>query len=225
MEIAGLYILAYLVGAIPTAYLVGKLVKGIDIRRYGSGNVGGANIFHHVGKGWVVPLVLFEVFVKGATPIWIGQHLLALEPSSTTLVVAALLAVVGNNWSVYLKFQGGRGITVAGGTLLALAPLLLGGFILVALVGWLVTRSPGVWWLISLALLPVWAALTNQPTVIVWYCAGLLALVVLKRLLANWTALPDGLPRKRVLINRLLRDRDVDDRGAWVGRAPQDTER
>ena len=65
MEIAALYILSYLVGAVPTAYLIGKLVRGLDLRTYGSGNVGGANLFYHVGKGWVVPLGVFEVLVKG----------------------------------------------------------------------------------------------------------------------------------------------------------------
>ena len=223
MEIAGLYLYAYLVSAVPTAYLVGRLAKGVDIRGYGSGNVGLSNVFQHVGKGWVVPLGLFEVLVKGASPIWIGEHLLGLERSSALLVVAPLLAVAGHNWSVYLKFQGGRGIAVAGGTLLALAPLLLGAFILVALSGWVATRSSGFWVLISLALLPIWAALVGDPPVISWYCGGLVLLVVAKRLLSNWTPLPADLPRKKVLLNRLFRDRDVDDRAEWVRRVPHAT--
>ena len=230
IEFAGLYIFSYLVGAVPTAYLIGKLAKGVDIRGYGSGNVGGANVFYHVGKRWVIPLGIFEVFVKGASPVWIGQHVLGLERSSTLLVVAPLLAVAGNNWSVYLKFQGGRGIVVAGGTLLALAPLLLAAAAAVALAGWAVTRSSGVWVLISLALLPLWAFLLppwafnvgDQP-VIIWYCVGLLALVILKRLVSNWTPLVDGLPRKKVLFNRLFRDRDVDDHAEWVRRSPGQT--
>lgn len=223
MEIAGLYLYAYLVGAVPTAYLIGRLAKGVDIRGYGSGNVGGSNVWNHVGKRWVVPLGLFEVLVKGASPIWIGDHLLGLERSSALFVVAPLLAVAGHNWSVFLKLQGGRGIAVAGGTLLALAPPLLGAFILVALSGWAATRSSGFWVLISLALLPVWVVLVGDPPVISWYCGGLVALVVAKRLLSNWTPLPADLPRKRVLLNRLFRDRDVDDRDRWVRRIPHGT--
>ena len=224
MEIAGLDVFAYLVGAVPTAYIIGKLTRGIDIRHYGSGNVGGTNLFSHVGKRWLVPLGLFEVFVKGSSPVWIGDHLLGLERSSAALMVAPLFAIAGHNWSVYLKFQGGRGIAVAGGGLLALAPLLLGGFIVVVLAGWAVTRSSGVWVLISLALLPLWAVIADEPNVIIWYCGGLLALVVLKRLLSNWTPLPEDLSRKRVLFNRLFRDRDVDDRVDWVRRVPRGTE-
>jgi glycerol-3-phosphate acyltransferase PlsY len=236
-QIAGLYLFAYLVGAVPTAFLIGKLAKGIDIRHYGSGNVGGTNVFLHVGKGWVVPLGLFEILVKGAAPVWIGQHLLALERSPLALVGAPLLAVAGHNWSLYLKFQGGRGIAVASGTLFALSPLLLVAFIGVAVAGWALTRSSAVWVLISLALLPLWAIIftgietslpfqgvwVGEPGVVVWYCVGLLGLVVLKRLLSNWTPLPEAVPRRQVLLNRLLRDRDVDSRADWVRRVPWGT--
>ena len=224
MDIAGLYILSYLLGAVPTAYLMGKLVKGVDIRDYGSGNVGGSNVFYHIGKKWAIFLVVSEILVKGALPVWIGHHLLGLERSSALLVGAPLLAVAGHNWSAYLKFQGGRGISVLTGTLLALSPLLLVGFVGVAVLGWLVTRSSGVWVLIALALLPAWAALLDDSIVISYYCAGLLGLIVLKRLVSNWTPFPDGLPKGKVLFNRLIRDRDVDDQADWVRRIPQGTE-
>ncbi len=220
MELAGLYIFSYLVGAVPTAFLIAKLAKGLDIRQYGSGNVGGSNLFHLMGKGWVVPLGIFEIFLKGASPVWIGQHLLGLDRSSGLLMLAPLLALAGHNWSPYIKFQGGRGIVVAGGSLLALSPWILAAFLVIALAGWAVTRSSGVWVLIALATLPVWGIVAGDPLVISWYCAGALALVVLKRLLSNWTPLPEGLPRRKVLLNRLFRDRDVDDRAEWVSRNP-----
>jgi glycerol-3-phosphate acyltransferase PlsY len=220
MEIIGLYFYSYLIGSVPTAYLIARLVKGIDIRDYGSGNVGGTNLVQQVGKWWLIPLALFEVLVKGASPVLIGQQLLGLERSSTELIIAPLLALTGHNWSVFLKFQGGRGIAVLIGSLLALAPLLLAAFLLVFLTGWLVTRSSGVWALLALASLPVWAVVAGEPSVVGWYCVGTLSLIVLKRLLSNWTPLPQDLSRKRVLFNRLFRDRDVDDRSEWVRRVP-----
>ena len=220
MEIAGLYIFSYLLGAVPTAFIMGKLVKGVDIRGYGSGNVGGTNVFHHVGKGWAMLLGVFEILVKGAVPVYIGHYALGLDRSSPLLIGAPLLAIAGHNWSVYLKFQGGRGIGVVVGSLLALSPLLLVAFMVIAVSGWLVTRSSGVWVLISLTFLPVWAVLVNDPVVISFYCIGLLGLIVIKRLLANWTPLPEGLPKDRVLLNRLFRDRDVDDHAEWVHRVP-----
>ncbi len=224
VDIAGLYLLSYLVGAVPTACLIARWVKGIDIRQYGSGNVGGANLAQQAGKVWLAPLGLFEVLVKGAAPVWLGRYVLNLEPWSVPLLVAPLLAVAGHNWSAYLKFQGGRGVAVAGGTLLALSPLLLGAFLAVATAGWLATRSAGVWVLISLALLPLWAWLSGQPAALMGYCVALLTLVVAKRLVSNWTPLPAGLPRSKVLLNRLLRDRDVDRREDWVARVPETTE-
>ena len=224
MEIAGLYIASYLLGSLPTAYLIGKLVKGVDIRRYGSGNVGGSNVLYHFGKRWSVPLELFDILVKGALPVWIGLYVLGLERSSALLVVAPLLAVAGHNWSIYLKFQGGRGIAIVVGSLLALSPLTLVAFAAVFFIGWGLTRSSGVWVLISITLLPAWAVLVRDPVVISYYCIGLLALVVTKRLLSNWTPFPEDLSKGKVLFNRLFLDRDVEDRAEWVHRVPQGTE-
>ncbi len=228
MEIVGLYVLAYLLGGVPTAFVLGKLVKGVDIRGYGSGNVGGSNVFYHVGKGWGVAVGVLEILVKGALPVYIGQYALGLDRSSPLLIGIPLLAVAGHNWSPYLRLQGGRGVGVIVGTLFALLPWLFLAFMAVALSGWAVTRSSGVWVLISLTLLPAWAALFavlfDEPTVLSLYCVGLLGLVVVKRLLSNWTPLPEGPPKRRVLFNRLFRDRDVDDHAEWVYRIPSGNE-
>ena len=220
MEIALLYLGAYLLGAVPTAYLLGRAVKGVDIRGYGSGNVGSANVFEHVGKKWVAPLVLFEFLIKGSGPVVVGLYVLDLDRSSLWLIGAALLTLVGNNWSVFIRLQGGRGIMVAGGILLALSPVLMGACAVIAIGGWLVTKSSGPWVLISLALLPVWAYLYHDGLSLTWFCIGLLAVIVAKRLSSNWSPLPSDVPKKRVLINRLFRDRDVADRTQWVSRLP-----
>ncbi len=221
MDIAGLYILSYLIGAVPTAYLIGRIGKGVDIRGYGSGTVGGTNVFYHVGKKWAIIQGLLDILLKGALPVWIGIYALGLERSSVLLVLAPLVALVGHNWSVFLKFQGGRGLAVAIGSLLALSPILFAAFFAVTASGWLFTRSSGVWVLISLVVLPLWAVLVNDPAVISYYCAGLLGLTVLKRLFSNWTPLPADRSKKKVLFNRLFRDRDVEDHAEWVHRVPQ----
>jgi acyl phosphate:glycerol-3-phosphate acyltransferase len=223
IEIAGLYLFAYLVGSVPTAYIIGRLARGIDLRQYGSGNVGGSNLVCHVGKWSLVPLGLFEVLVKGAVPVLIGQHLLGLERASPQLLIAPLLSIAGHNWPIFLKLQGGRGVAVLSGTLLALSPLLLAAFVMVFAAGWLATRSSGVWVLLSLGLLPVWAIIIGEPSMISWYCTGVLALVVVKRLMSNWGPLPDEVPLKKVLFNRLFRDRDVDNRIDWIRQVPERT--
>lgn len=221
MEIAALYIGSYLLGSIPTAYILGRLVRGLDIRGYGSGNVGSANLYEHVGKRWVFPLAAVEVLVKGAVPIWVALYVLDISRSSAFLIGPPLLAIAGNNWSAFLKLQGGRGIAVTAGTLLALSPALLVIWGFVAVGGWRITKSSGLWVLISLTLLPLWAYLVHDNLNLVWYCLGLLSIVVLKRLSANWTPFPEDVSRKKVLFNRLVRDRDVSDRTGWVRRIPE----
>jgi acyl phosphate:glycerol-3-phosphate acyltransferase len=222
MELAGLYLYAYLVGSVPTAYVIARLVKGVDIRRFGSGQVGGSNLVRCAGKWWLVPLGLFELLVKGASPVLLAQHWLGLDRGSLELLIAPLLALAGHNWSVFLNLHGGRGIAVTVGALLVLSPPLLAGFLAVFGMGWLITRSAGVWTLVALAMLPVWAALAAEPVMISWYCVAMLALVVLKRLLSDGMSLPAGGPaRRQVLLNRLFRDRDIADRDGWVRRAPE----
>jgi len=221
MDLVWLYIYSYLIGSVPTAYIIGKLVKGVDLRHSGSGNVGASNLYQVAGKRWLAPLGLFELFVKGGSSIWIGQYVIGLDRSSMVLMAAPLLTVAGNNWSIFLRFQGGRGVAVAFGTLMALSPLLLGAFAAVAMGGWAVTRSSGVWVLIALALLPLWATVSGGPASLTVYCACLVALIVLKRLLSNWTGFPRDISRKKVLCNRLFLDRDLDDRADWVRRVEE----
>ncbi len=221
MELAGLYVYSYLVGAVPTAYIIGRLVKGIDIRQYGSGNVGGTNVFYNVGKVWLIPLGLFELFVKGASAVWIGMFLLDKDRSSVELVGGPLIAIAGHNWSVFLRFSGGRGIAVVMGALFALAYWELVLFVAVAAGGWALFRSSAVWVYIALLLLPFSSLALGEPRAITWFCVGVLALVTAKRLTSNWNPFPEGVPRSTGYLNRLLRDRDVSQREEWLRRGPR----
>ena len=223
MEVAAVYILSYLVGSIPAGYIIGKTVKGVDIRSYGSGNVGSTNVFHHVGRNWAVLLGGLEILVKGALPVWIVLYALDWDRSSSALIGPTLLAVAGHNWSIFLRFQGGRGLAVGTGVLLGLSPILLAAFVVVSIGGWSVTRSSGVWVLIALTLLPVWSVIAGEPATVTYVTLGLVSLTVLKRLFSNWTPLPEELPKGKVLFNRLFRDRDVDDKAEWVRRVPQES--
>ena len=226
MEVAALYIGAYLLGAFPTAYVIGRLARGIDIRRYGSGNLGGGNVIQHVGKKWFVPQMVSDVLVKGAGTIWFSVFVAGIEWNSPLLIGPPLLALAGNNWSPFLKMQGGRGLGVAAGTLLAFSPVILGIALFIYFGGHLLTRGAAVWALVVMLLLPALFFFlpenlkASDGIAMVWYSLGLLGVVVLKRLSSNWSPLPRDLPRKRVFFNRLVRDRDVDDREQWVERIP-----
>ena len=227
MEIAALYVAAYFLGSFPTAYVIGRLARGIDIRQYGSGNVGGGNVIQHVGKKWFVPQMLSDMLIKGAGTIWFSVYVVGIEWNSPLLIGPPLLVLTGNNWSPFLKFQGGRGLGVAAGTLLALSPVILGVSLAVYFGGYLLTKEAGVWALVALMLLPVLffvlpAGLKmSDGTAAVWFSLGILGVIAIKRLLSNWTPLPEEIPRRRVFFNRLVRDRDVDDRSQWVERIPE----
>ena len=221
----GLYIYAYLIGSVPTAYIIARLAKGIDIRHYGSGSVGGSNLFQQTGWWGAIPLGVFEVFVKGASHIWIGLYVLDLERDSLALIVAPLLAAVGHNWSVFLRFTGGRGVVVTLGALIALPtlpPWILFVSLGIALAGWATTRSSGPAVLLAFLLLPLWSWLLHDSMALMVYSGCIIAVVIAKRLVANWERPAPHLSKRRVFMNRLLRDRDTDQREDWVSRGPTD---
>lgn len=112
-------ILSYLIGSIPTAYIFGKLYKGIDIREHGSGNVGATNVFRVLGK---IPgiIVLILDILKGLIVIVLVSPVLNLN-NDLSLIFLAMAVVSGHNWTVFLKFKGGKGIATSLGVLIGLA--------------------------------------------------------------------------------------------------------
>ncbi len=117
-------IIAYLVGSIPTAYLIAKRIRGIDIREHGSGNVGASNVFRVVGKGWGSAVLVTDV-LKG----WVITALLAptagafpeLSPAFKQFLFGAA-AIAGHTWTPWLKLKGGKGIATSAGALFGIFP-------------------------------------------------------------------------------------------------------
>ncbi len=139
-------IIGYLLGSIPSAYAITRLVKGKDIRKIGGGNVGARNVFVEVGKVAGIGVGVFDV-VKGAGAVTLAEWLLKWpEPWSTDIswlfVLGAGLAVVaGHIWSVYLKFTGGNGLATTLGVLVILMTRELLIALAVMLLLWLITRN------------------------------------------------------------------------------------
>jgi len=121
---------AYLLGSVPTAYLVGRL-RGIDLRRHGSGNLGATNTFRVLGARWAVPVLVVDV-AKGALPTALFPRLDGTPDWRWALIYGAA-AILGHVFPVYLRFRGGKGVATAAGVFAALAP----GAVLAALVIWL----------------------------------------------------------------------------------------
>ena len=112
-------ITGYLLGSIPFAYIAGRLIKGVDIRQIGGRNVGALNVMREVGTAAGFG-VLFADMAKGAVAVLIAQW---LGLSLIFMFIVGFAAVMGHNWSVFLKFGGGMGAATAMGALLALAPI------------------------------------------------------------------------------------------------------
>jgi glycerol-3-phosphate acyltransferase PlsY len=112
-------IIGYLLGSIPFAYIAGRLIKGIDIRQVGGGNVGTVNTMREIGTVAGLAVLLADMG-KGVLTVFIARW---LGVSVVFVFVAGLAAVVGHSWPVFLKFKGGKGGATIMGVLLALAPV------------------------------------------------------------------------------------------------------
>jgi glycerol-3-phosphate acyltransferase PlsY len=112
-------LVAYLIGSIPVAYIFGRLLKGIDIREHGSGNMGATNAFRVLGKGPGTAVLVLDV-IKGIVPVTLVADAFGLT-DALSLVIISLAAVAGHNWTVFLGFRGGKGIATSLGVLIGLA--------------------------------------------------------------------------------------------------------
>jgi glycerol-3-phosphate acyltransferase PlsY len=180
--LAVMLVLAYLIGATPTSYLVGKLVKGIDLREHGSNNLGATNVYRVLGWKYAIPVGVTDV-LKGAVPVVI------LGPWSNGpawfTVALGLAAVLGHMFSPYVRFRGGKGVATAAGMFLGLAPLA----IVISLAIWAVTL-----WLsgyVSVAsltvavLFPVWVRITVPEQPSTFWAGMVLALLIVYSHRAN----------------------------------------
>ena len=206
----------YLLGSIPTAYLVGKWLKDLDLRRYGSGTVSGSMVFEHVAHWAVVPVGLFDIG-KAALPAWLG---LQLGLGMPVAAAAGLAAVAGHNWPVFLRFTGGRGLGTFMGLLLVIFPWGFPWMLGFLAVGWLLGDS-APWALASLVTLPLFAHFVGGPTIVTPATGVMLLLTLAKRLEANRRPLPPpGPERLKVVLRRLFLDRDMASHKEWINRRP-----
>jgi len=220
IEFVLLVLAAYLLGSVPAAYLVARLSRGVDIRQYGSGNVGVANLWRLTSRWLAILVVIFDL-AKGMVMVWIAQEIGLGIAEQVTVGVAA---IIGHNWPVFLGFSGGRGILTTLGVVFILMPWGVAVFLAIVSLTILVKSSP----------LPVLAGITALP-LISWFFSqqlgieeplpvtlGFLAIfliIVIRRLTARQTTAV-SIGKKQLLLNRLLFDRDIRDKEAWVHRVP-----
>jgi acyl phosphate:glycerol-3-phosphate acyltransferase len=173
---------AYLLGSIPTGYLAGR-AKGIDIRAVGSGNMGAANVFRTLGKTAGVIVLIVDGLKGYAACTWLCDGILALLGVSTTdtelyRILAGIAAVLGHNFTCWLKFKGGKGIATSAGVFFALAPLALGIALGVWIIVFALSRYVSVASIAAAVALPaaVWLTPHSLTLRIVTSALGLLAI-------------------------------------------------
>ena len=175
-------VLSYLIGAIPTSFLVMRTLRGIDLRRTGSGNLGATNLYRALGWRYAIPVALFDM-AKGAIPVLVLGPWAGLGYSSRILL--GLVAVAGHVFSVFLSFRGGKGVATGGGVVLGLVPGAFGvallvwaiivkvsGYVSLASIGAALMLPVATWflaperrnlvpWLLLLGILVVWLHRAN----------------------------------------------------------------
>ncbi len=228
LEFILLIISGYLLGSVPSAYLAAKWWRGIDIRRYGSGNVGGSNLFKLVPLYIGIPAFAFDI-LKGLVPVFIAGQ---LGMGFTRQVAVGAAAIAGHNWPVFLGFNGGRGIAATLGVVFVLMPRLTVVLLSIVLIS-IPFHQMALLTIIVIGLFPVFAHFSGLPAASWLFgrtlgaeeqlsatlaLAGIFLMTAVRRLTAPRSEFADGLTPAALYANRLLFDRDIRDREKWVNR-------
>jgi acyl phosphate:glycerol-3-phosphate acyltransferase len=182
-------IVGYLLGSIPTGYLVGK-ARGIDLRTVGSGNIGATNVFRTLGKGLGILVLVIDGLKGYAACAWLPDLVFGYltqkhGPHDTGFydvlrIAGGLSAVLGHNYTCWLKFKGGKGIATSAGMLAALVPVAFIIILAIWIVMFTVTRYVSVASIAGSVALPFAAYFTNNSGTIVLVTAFMAALAVYK---------------------------------------------
>jgi len=172
---------AYLVGSLPTAYLLVRLMTGEDVRRKGSGNVGGTNALRTAGWKAGVAVTIIDI-AKGALPVWLMTR---FNPESEWVAAAMLAAVLGHCYPVWLKFRGGKGVATGFGAFVVIAPLsalaaLALWFVVLVISRWVALAS-----MIASACFPLLLKLIASPDVVTLVAVSAAAVLIIFRHSSN----------------------------------------
>lgn len=173
---------AYLIGSIPTGYIVVKLFTGQDIRTIGSGSTGATNVKRVMGKNWFFAVMLLDAF-KGALPVILAKVFATVFIHSGLIpVLCAVAAIFGHSKSIFLKFTGGKSVASGVGTIIALNWAVGLSIAIVWSVVTYISKYVSLGSIIALALAPVFMYLVHEPIAYVLYCfVGAIYIIYLHR--------------------------------------------
>jgi acyl phosphate:glycerol-3-phosphate acyltransferase len=186
-------IAAYLLGSIPFGVLFTQLFGGGDVRKSGSGNIGATNVARVAGPVPAILTLLFDV-AKGAVPVWLTGRI--GNESATWMMIAALAALLGHCFPIWLKFRGGKGVATAAGAFLVLCPAALLGSVMLFLIVLFFWRYVSLASISAAAAMPLliyflWAP-HHAPPLIVTFGALAAAVIIIYKHDANIQRLAQG---------------------------------
>lgn len=169
---------AYVLGAIPFAQIVAR-VNGVDLRKVGTGNIGAGNVTANLGKGWGTLAAVLDG-LKGLIPVILGKKV-GLGPGSAGMLGVA--AVVGHNWSIFMKGRSGRGLATSAGMIIGLDWVLLAWPLSWSILGWKI--GGGIAGFYGWGLLPIVAIFANRPVEQVLMLFLLAGILMARRMQGN----------------------------------------
>jgi glycerol-3-phosphate acyltransferase PlsY len=222
VEFIILTIVAYLLGAVPAAYLAGKWIRGIDIREYGSSNVGVSNLIAATSWKIGLPVIFFDL-VKGILPIW-AADLMGMSISQQATV--GIAAIIGHNWPIFLHLNGGRGMLTTLAVLFFLPaingyiPWELIAFFICSAIGLFVIHSIPIGTGVGIAISPLISWLTDKPLALTLGFVVIVFILIIRRLTVPRSQEAKDISTGELLLNRLFLDRDIRDKEIWMNRKP-----
>ena len=189
-------ILAYLIGSIPSGLIIGKTFFNIDVRQYGSKNIGATNTYRVIGLKAALPVFLCDA-LKGAAGV-----ILLSSYGPMYMILGGILAMMGHNLSIFLGFKGGRGVATGLGVLIALSPLVA----LIAFLVWGVivyfTKLVSLGSIIAAALVPILMYFTGES----YWFVGFGALAALFVIVRHWDNIKRLLAGNELKVERIKKD-------------------
>ncbi len=161
LTFAGLIVLAYLIGSLSPSVFLGRALKGVDVRKVGSGNAGTTNAFRALGVKLGITVLVLDV-LKGVVPVLIARLVLHDE-HPIVCVLAAFATIIGHNYSIFLRGKGGKGVATGAGAAIALMPVLMAivvGIFIVLVFG---LRYISVASIVATTMFPVMAVVWGEP--------------------------------------------------------------
>jgi glycerol-3-phosphate acyltransferase PlsY len=170
MELILFVIIAYLIGSIPTGYIVVKLFTGQDIRTIGSGSTGATNVKRVMGKKWFFAVMFLDAF-KGALPVILAKIFATSFVSIGLIpVLCAIAVILGHSKSIFLKFSGGKSVASGIGTILALNWLVGLSVALIWAIVTYISKYVSLGSIIALSISPLIMYLCKEPISYILYC-------------------------------------------------------